>query len=239
MTALPPRPAMATPATRGPGGSCALCACWSRAPICRDCLDRFLSNQPRCPTCALPLLPRDDESATPCVNCARQPPRLRQACAALPYDFPWAQLIQAYKFQERLDLLPALLERLQEAVATAPPVDLLLCVPLSDTRLAERGYNQSHELAWRLARRLQLDYLPDALLRVQELARQSALHRAERQLNVRHAFCVNPARMQALRGRQLAVVDDIMTTGATLDAIAELLLRAGAASVQGWVLARA
>ncbi|MDT9001206.1 phosphoribosyltransferase family protein [Paucibacter sp. APW11] len=130
------------------------------------------------------------------------------------------------------------MEAALDAAQVHPP-KLLLCVPLSATRLAERGYNQAHELARRLAARRGLAYAPMALERIKDQHKQSLLDREARASNVRHAFLVNPQATGLLQGQRVAIVDDIMTTGATLNELARLLRRAGASEVQAWVLARA
>jgi len=117
-------------------------------------------------------------------------------------------------------------------------VALLLPVPLADTRLRERGYNQAALLAQRVARRLRLACAPQALRRTRDTGHQLALPREQRAANVRGAFAVVPAAAASLRGRHVALVDDVMTTGATLAEAARVLLAAGAAEVQAWVVAR-
>ena len=117
-------------------------------------------------------------------------------------------------------------------------VALLMPVPLADARLRERGYNQAALLAQRLARRLQLACAPQALRRTRDTGHQLALPREQRSANVRGAFAVAPRTAEALRGRRVALVDDVMTTGATLAEAARVLLAAGAAEVQAWVVAR-
>jgi ComF family protein len=133
-----------------------------------------------------------------------------------------------------------LAQRLHEAVAAAPvaAAELVLPVPLSRQRLAERGYNQAWELARRVARLAGLPARADVLLRPLETAHQAALDRAERQRNLRRAFMVDPRQRAVLQGRRVALVDDVMTTGTTVREAAAALTRAGAASVQVWVLAR-
>ena len=114
----------------------------------------------------------------------------------------------------------------------------MLPVPLSPARLAERGLNQSWEIARRVARELGLAARADALLRLRDTPHQVGLSRQQRLHNLQGALCVEPARQRTIEGRDIALVDDVMTTGATAAACAEVLLRAGAASVQAWVVAR-
>ena len=104
--------------------------------------------------------------------------------------------------------------------------------------MAERGLNQSWEIARRVARELGLAARADALLRLRDTPHQVGLSRQQRLHNLEGALCVEPARQRTIEGRDIALVDDVMTTGATAAACAEVLLRAGAASVQAWVVAR-
>jgi len=115
---------------------------------------------------------------------------------------------------------------------------LLLPVPLSGERLRERGYNQAWALARGVGRALRCE--PDArlLLRIKDTPHQLALAPAKRAGNVRAAFAVEPRRLAELRGRSVTVIDDVMTTGATVGEIARVLLQAGAAEVAVWVVAR-
>lgn len=205
--------------------------------MCADCVARHAASRPRCACCGLGLgLP------TPrCGACLRDaPPFARTVCVA-DYGFPWDGLITAFKFQGRVELAAMLADRLATAVAQAadlPPAELVLPVPLSPRRLAERGYDQAWELARRVAQRLQLPAQARLLQRPVHTEAQSALDRAARQRNLRTAFMADPRRRGLLQGRRVALVDDVMTTGATLREAAAVLLRAGASAVDVWVLAR-
>lgn len=216
---------------------CAVChadTVGTTARICTDCTSRFAANVPRCDRCAL----RSPSGTRLCGACLRAPPAWSRAIAACDYGYPWDGLLTAFKFHSALDLLPAL-AGLMAASLRPPPaaeIDLLLPVPLSAARLRERGYNQAALLAAQLARRLHLCCSADTLVRVTDTPHQIALPREQRAANVRGAFAIAPkARLQGLR---VAVIDDVLTTGATLGEIARLLLENGVAEVQVWVLAR-
>ena len=133
-----------------------------------------------------------------------------------------------------------LAERLRVAVraTAAPRPQWVVPVPLGPARLAERGYNQAWELARRLAPALGTKANAHLLWRPADSAHQADLDRAERQRNLRHAFMVDPRRHGDLLGTRVALVDDVMTTGATAREASAVLLRAGAAAVDLWVLAR-
>jgi len=160
--------------------------------------------------------------------------------AALDYRFPWDGLLQHFKYHQALDLRESLLERLNSALTAAEVAapDWLLPVPLSNERLHERGYNQSHELAKALARRRGLRCEPEMLLHVRRNSAQAGVKLEARVANVRGVFAVGPLSADKLRGTSVALLDDVMTSGATLYELARVLLRAGVMSVQAWVIAR-
>ena len=156
------------------------------------------------------------------------------------YGFPWDHLITDFKFNGRAELAPLLAHHLANAVrASALPLpQRVLPVPLSAARLAQRGYNQAWELARRVAAALQLPADATLLQRPLDTAHQAQLDRSERQRNLRTAFMADPRRRAQLQGQRVALVDDVMTTGATAREATTVLLRAGAAAVDIWVLAR-
>lgn len=217
---------------------CAVCHADTRGSagrVCGACLVRFAAAVPRCPRCAL----RSVTAGLPCGRCLREPPPWASAVAACDYGYPWDGLLGDFKFHAALDLAPALAALLAERIppAQAKP-DLLLPVPLADARLRERGYNQAALLAAQLARRLRLTHADDVLRRIADTPHQLALPRARRAANVRGAFALAPRAHGLPRDRHIALLDDVMTTGATCGELARLLLEAGAASVRVWVMAR-
>jgi len=222
-------------------GQCAVCRAWSRQQVCSECLQRYARPVPRCWTCAARLPPAlAGRREAKCGSCLREPPPLDRSIAALDYSFPWDGLLQHYKFHQAIELRETLLDRLNQAlnIAEAEAPDLLLPVPLSPRRLRERGYNQSFELARTLARRRKLVCEPELLLRVRSTAQQAQLPLKERGKNVKQAFALEPGRIGELRGCHVVVLDDVMTSGATLFEIARVLRQAGALNVQAWVVAR-
>jgi ComF family protein len=176
-----------------------------------------------------------------CGPCSVEAPTFDAVLAAVPYAAPWDRLITAFKFHDALDLAPALVDLMLAAHAMTPHVPApsqLVPVPLGAARLRERGYNQAWELARRLAARWRLRSDPTLLLRVRETPHQLALPLAQRAANVRGAFAIEPLRLAEVRGRSFTLVDDVMTTGATVGEIARVLRGAGAARVDVWVVAR-
>lgn len=222
-------------------GQCAVCRSWSHRTVCDDCLQRHARPALRCWTCAARLPAALAVEPRPhCGRCLVEAPPLDRAVAALDYSFPWNGLMQHFKYHQALELRATLLERLNTALdaaqVTAP--DWLLPVPLSPARLRERGYNQAHELARALARRRGLRCEPHLLLRVRDNEHQATLRLDARAANVRGVFAVDPLHVDELRGCSVALLDDVMTTGATLYELARVLLQAGVMSVQAWVVAR-
>jgi ComF family protein len=175
-----------------------------------------------------------------CGACLGEPPPYARTLASVDYDHPWDGLIAHFKFHGALDLAPALathmLDTLERSDSPAPA--LLLPVPSSAQRLRERGYNQAWELARRLARALRCEADTRLLLRVMDTPHQLAFPPEQRANNVRGAFAVEPRRLDEISGRSVTVVDDVMTSGATVAEIARVLLQAGAREVAVWVFAR-
>ena len=214
-------------------GQCGVCRGWSTARICRTCLTRFAPDVPRCLRCALEV-----PAGQPlCGACLREPPPYARTFAAFDYVPPWDQLIARFKFHAALDLAQVFVQHLVAAPRQETPT-LLLPIPLSEERLRERGYNQAWELARRLARAMRVRAEARLLLRVRDTPHQMALPLERRAGNVRGAFAIEPRRRAELDGHAVALVDDVMTTGATAAEAARVLLQAGAAQVQVWVVAR-
>ena len=214
---------------------CAVCHAWPAQPVCEDCVERFAQPQPRCSTCALLL----SAGTLQCGACVREPPPLDRCVAAVAYEYPWSRLIVAFKFQEEAGWAPSLATLMRSAPWVEPVLDtadIVVPMPLSSDRLRMRGFNQALELARQLAPGKTDSAL---LLRIRNTAPQTALGRSERLVNVRHAFAMEPLRAAAPVGKRLVLVDDVMTSGASLYAAARVLRDAGAAHVTGLVLARA
>jgi len=227
--------AIATPLRLLPS-QCAVCRSWARQRLCEACARRYAAPCPRCRRCAIGV----PAGVAVCGACLTLAPPFDGAIAAVDYAYPWDELVRRFKFDASLDLADALAHRLLDAVrrSDAPRPDWLLPVPLSAERLRERGYNQAWELARRVARGLPCATDAKLLLRMKDTPHQVALPPGRRAANVRGAFALEPRRRHELQGRSVAVLDDVMTTGATASEIALTLLQAGARSVQVWVLAR-
>ncbi len=230
--------ALARLAARLLPGSCMLCGDDADAPVCMPCRARYLAPQgPCCLRCALPL---PASAAVPaCGACLAHLPAFDASIAATRYAPPADLLVQELKFRARLPLARTFAQLMLQAAANAPPAfaaEVALAVPLSAERLAARGFNQAQEIARPLARALQLPLVTGACVRVRDTAPQSGLAPADRRDNMRGAFAVMQRR--AVDGKHVLVIDDVMTTGHTLRALAACLKRHGAASVTNLVFAR-
>ena len=205
-------------------GCCATCDDWSNQRICTACISRFARPAPRCRLCGA---------------CLQSPPALDGAWAAVDYAFPWTQLVAQFKFRQGLDLATSLTELMAR---NGPPADgaprLILPVPLSAARMRSRGYNQAWELARRLGKKLSWPARHDVLLKTRDTPEQMALPRHRRHANVHQAFSIAPRVGQTLAGERVVLLDDVMTTGASLHAAAATLRRAGAAHITAIVFAR-
>ncbi|MBW8778532.1 MAG: ComF family protein [Burkholderiales bacterium] len=224
----------------GAGGRCIACRGWCEGGLCPPCDARFAPACDHCEGCGLPLLAGlADIGEARCVRCRLTPPPWSRVVAGVAYGYPWDRALADFKFHQRLEPASALLRPLLSRLAHVRGADIrVVAVPLSRERLRERGYNQSWELARRLARALALDARADALFRVRDTGHQLGLHRAARGANLQGAFVVTPRHAAWVRGACIALVDDVLTTGATAHAATRTLRAAGARDVQVWVVAR-
>lgn len=222
------------------GGACLVCRAWSNdGAVCPACVARHAMPKPRCEACAIEV----PQGLGRCGACLRCPPIPARALAAVDYAYPWDGLIHRFKYRQAPELARPLVERLwpvvQDALADGlMQPDLLVPVPLSAARLRERGYNQAWELTRRLSRLSAIPARCDALLRLVDTPHQQGLSREQRLTQARGTYAVAPQAVASLRGGCVALVDDVLTTGATAQAAADALLRAGVADVQVWALAR-
>ena len=221
---------------------CLLCAGVSHAGVvCAGCqADLPAAPQPACPQCALvtPL-------AAKCGRCLKHAPHYDATVAAFAYAAPADDLIQRLKYRNGIIIAPLLAANIAERIAKRrrempeePPPDCLLAMPLHPLRLRERGYNQSLLLAQRLSDALHVPLWHDIVERATHTPPQAELPWKERARNINGAFRTVGFVEARLGGRHVAVVDDVMTTGATLNELAKVLKAAGAARVTNYVVAR-
>jgi len=218
---------------------CSVCMAWpSNGLVCEPCVTRFAQPVRRCTGCALALKAGISADIKRCGACIVKPPPWDECLAAVSYEFPWNNCIASYKFGNNpawarvFSLLLNSTSSIEQAVDRA---DLLIPVPLSTARLQHRGYNQALELCKHLSSDNTDAHL---LLRIKDTLTQSTLSRSERLKNVKAAFAVEPLRTQELQGKRIVLVDDVMTSGATLSAAAASLRQAGAAHITAIVFAR-
>ncbi len=219
---------------------CEICARWPAEPVCPACQRDHARPSRRCPGCALPLAPGLER----CIRCVEAPASHLSSCLArVAYAFPWVEVVAQFKFQQQPAWgrhLANLMVQQGDIQALLNQVDWIAPIPLPPSRLLERGYNQAWELVKQLRRHApaSLVTVPDLLLRKESRYTQHSLGRAERLEHARRAFHLNPDRQSGLSGQKVLLVDDVMTTGATLEAAASVLLACGAAEVHAVVFAR-
>ncbi len=201
--------------------------------ICRDCWDgieRFVPSQV-CHTCGK-WIPRGDV----CAECRSQPPSYDQIRSWAYYQGAAKQIVTSIKYDRRFGLIPYLAPALAECIRTwGISFDFITAVPLGKKRHRERGYNQADLIAQPVAKILDHPYHPQALARVHETRTQVGLDATERQANLSGAFQADEG---ICSGKSVLLIDDISTTGATLNACSEALKQAGAKTVHGFTVAR-
>ena len=222
---------------------CLPIAQWLMSPACLLCGGRGRDHglcegcrvslphlpEANCPVCAIP-----NPTGERCGRCLGKPPHFDRVVAAFTYEFPATVLIRGLKYRGSLACARPLAAGLAEALDDEPYPDLIIPMPLARPRLAERGFNQAMEIARRVAKEFGLRISADACRRIREGTPQAALPWKERATNIRNAFTCD----FDVKGKSVAVVDDVLTTGATLNEIALTLKRNGAREVVGWIVAR-
>ncbi len=214
-----------------PGQPCVLCGSMSRDGLWCNACDAALPylNALHCPVCALPT-----PAGEVCGHCLTHPPLFSRTTAVFGYAFPLDKLIQDMKYGEQLALAHTFGGKLLHRIDKNDLPDYLIAMPLHPVKLRERGFNQSLLLAQTVARDTKLKLLTNACQRVRDTPPQSALPWKERKKNVRNAFCCD----MDLTGKRVALVDDVLTTGASLNALAEAVSKKGAIEISAWVVAR-
>jgi ComF family protein len=208
---------------------CVLCAGPSGAlAFCPGCERDLPWLAAACPRCAGP-----SPAGEHCGECLRAPPSFDATVAAWRYEFPVDRLVHALKYGGRLALAETLAAALVPGL-TGRYADVVVPMPLSPARLRERGFNQAMEIARHLARRTGLRIRPHLAARQRDTTPQTGLPHGARAANVRGAFACGGL----VAGLSVALVDDVMTTGASLEELARTLKAAGAARVENWVVAR-
>lgn len=224
---LPPTCLRCGAAVSVPGTLCG--ACWEQVS--------FIAP-PMCACCGYPfeLAPAEGQL---CAACQARPPAFDRARAVMAYDGGSRDLVLGFKHADRTEGAPAYATWMLRAAADVlPDAEVAVPVPLHRWRLLRRRYNQAALLANALGRRAGVPVCPDALLRTRNNPSQGAMTTRGRWRNVQGVFAAHPRRRAAVAGRRVLLVDDVMTTGATLEACARVLRRAGATGVDAVTLAR-
>lgn len=208
--------------------------------FCRTCWHTITPlSGPVCPRCGRSFASPVALAYSPhhlCAACRAQPPSFTQARSLYAYEPPLREAIHLFKYHKKVSLAGPLGDLMTEAFPQHPAMDLLIPVPLHASRLREREFNQSLLLADRLNRQLRLPLSYDNLVRVRPTQPQTELSRAARLKNLRRVFVVR--RPDEVAGKRILLVDDVLTTGTTVNECAKALRRAGAADVYVRTLAR-
>ena len=214
-----------------PAQPCVLCGSMSNKGLWCAACDAALPylDEPHCPVCALPTV-----QGGVCGRCLSHPPIFTHTEEVFAYTFPLDKLMLAMKYGEQLALTNAFAEKLSHRIERNNLPDYVLPMPLHPTRLKERGFNQSQLLAKKIAHELDIKLLSNACQRVRDTPSQSSLKWKERDKNMRNAFRCEVD----LTGKRVALVDDVMTTGASLNALAKVIKKSGATEINTWIIAR-
>ena len=210
---------------------CVLCGVGSGAtPLCPRCQASLpYHSLPHCPICAIP----STRGAT-CGACLKQAPAYARTIAAFSYAFPIDALLQSLKYGGNLALTGILAEPLSHLAAAQAKPDMIIAMPLHPARLRARGFNQALEIAKVIGKQLAIPVHADVCQRTRDTPPQVSLPWKERDKNIKGAFACETN----LNGKKIALVDDVMTTGATLNELSKLLVKQGAAEISAWVVAR-
>jgi ComF family protein len=214
-----------------PAQPCVLCGSMSHFGLwCEPCdaAMPYLDMQ-RCPICALPT-----PSGEVCGHCLLTPPAYQHTQAAFGYQFPVDRLIQAMKYQEQLALSGIFSEKLLARIDQTNLPDYLIPMPLHPAKLKRRGFNQALLLAKPLADALNIPLLTNTCHRLRDTPSQTDLPWDERSKNVKDAFSCE----MDLTGKHVALIDDVMTTGASLNELARAVQKCGVRDISAWVVAR-
>lgn len=207
--------------------------------ICQDCMSSLPYNRCCCVLCALPL-PEHIGAEVLCGRCIKKTPAFDYAYSLFRYEGDIKRLVHQLKFGEKITYARSLGELLYELLvakllAEDDKPDCLLPVPLHKSRLRQRGFNQSIEIARVLSRKLQLPIEYDAVMRQRSTSAQTGLNAKQRQKNIKGAFTVK----KDVEGKHVLIIDDVMTTGSTVNELAIVLKKNQAARVGVLSIARA
>lgn len=223
---------------------CLLCACSLQGElVCTNCQYDLPHTYGKllCKQCGLHV----ESLSHFCGSCLRHPPAFSRSFMPFSYEYPIDTLIHKFKYRANLTCGKLLAQMLAEAVkhraqddAGWEMPDLIIPTPLHWQRLWLRGFNQAEILATEVARELQIPSAPKLIQRKHKTPSQKGLSRNERQKNLQHSFIVKETDLKAIQNKRIALVDDVVTTTATVRELSALLIKHGAKDVQVWALAR-
>lgn len=219
-------------------GVCVLClsASGRTRDLCSACERDFVGNPVRCRVCSLPLFRTSSDPV--CGGCLRTRSLVDSSFVPFKYEYPLNRLVQRLKYGKDLSIARVLGEVFADhyqAIEQVKPPAAIVPVPLGARRYRERGFNQAHELAREVARHCGIAIRGDLVERVRETQEQAGLARRQRKRNVRGAFRIR----SPLDSSHIAIFDDVVTTGSTVNELARVLRRAGAKRIEVWAIARA
>ena len=203
----------------------------TQSMLCRHCEAELPQIDRSCTLCAMPL-----QQGLICGQCLKKPPRHQRAVTAFLYAEPIDRCISAFKYQQQLGFTKLFADKLLSQIQqNAELPDCIIPIPLHPKRLRKRGFNQAHELSKVLSQLLAIPVAMDTLYRVRHTPPQAALPLKQRRRNIKNAFRCKSDSLPA----RIALVDDVYTTGITLDEAAKTLQRQGAEYIEVWTIARA
>lgn len=210
-----------------------------KSGLCMTCYRKihFLTNQ-CCPVCGRPYtFPLENDKELICAKCLNKKPPLNRMKAVFAYDDFSKKLILPFKHSDRTDIVPFLIDlMIQSAEDYIRQADVIIPVPLHRTRLIKRKYNQAAMIAKGIAKRCHKTYLPDVLIRVKPSSSNKHLSKKDRLENVKGAFALK--NKNHLTGKRVLLIDDVYTTGATLNECAKTLKKTNARDISALTLAR-
>ena len=214
-----------------PAQPCMLCGGMSGNGLCCKACEASLPylDAAHCPRCALP-----SSQGEICGHCLKQPPVFTRTIAVFSYQFPLDKLIQALKYQQQLALADFFACKLLQKIDPNNLPDYLIAMPLHPAKLRRRCFNQAQLIAAILARKLKLPLLPHACQRLRDTPSQTTLPWRERNKNMQGAFHCE----MDFSGKRVALIDDVLTTGASLNALADAVQKCWALEISAWVVAR-
>lgn len=210
--------------------TCYFCLAKCNDVCCKSCERDFIKGVRRCPICA-----KHNNNAKTCGQCISSPPVFSSTTVLYNYEYPIKKLVLSFKFKKRAELSLFFADRFVQKISSKNKLpDILIPVPLHKKRQAQRGYNQSLELSKLLSKKLNVPFNSELCKRVVNTDPQSELPMKSRKKNVKNAFILNGENIP----KHIAIIDDVITTGSTINEIARLFKKAGCEQIDIWAIAR-